>query len=344
MLQNGESERGLNWFFKQDPAQQHSLNNEKLTIQEVNMINKEILKQSNTELYLNEKYRPDNFSKALTINENIQISSRVELDRCFRSNMNSIFIVTEGYGTIYLNTEEVELKKNSLILIPQNISVRIKKQEDKIYLSGIYFSSHFISQIRVPQNVLKVFNHFTSHFLSAIDLEEKEANFIITQIKELIDSNMRRTQLFGKELLIISFQQLLMKIGGLRQEYSEIIKVNYSPQEYLYVKFNDLVQNQFKEERMIKNYANQLNVTAKYLSEVVKEHSGKQASRIVKDLVISEARFLLADPELNISQIAEKLHFSDVSTFGKYFRNETGQSPKQYRVNTHFSFKDASTV
>jgi AraC-like DNA-binding protein len=127
-----------------------------------------------------------------------------------------------------------------------------------------------------------------------------------------------------------------MKIGGLRQQYSEIVKVNYSSQESLYVKFNDLVQNQFKEERMIKNYASQLNVTAQYLSEVVKDHSGQQASKIVKDLVISEARFLLGNPELNISQIADILNFRDVSIFGKYFKNETGQSPKQYRVKTHF--------
>lgn len=296
------------------------------------MINKDILNKSNTVLYFKERYRAGNsFCRDFTINENIQISNREELDKNFVSDLTSIFLVTEGYGTIYLNTQEVELKKHSLIQIPQNTSVTVKKQEGEIYLSGVRFSAHFISQIRIPRNVLEVLNYFSSNFLSVIDLEEKEANFIYHQISQLYDYVGRcRTHLFGKELLTSSFQMLLMNIGGVKDQYTEIIKLSYSPQKYLYIKFSDLVQNQFKEERKIKNYADQLNVTAKYLSEVVKEQTGKRANRIVKDLVISEARFLLGNPELNISQIGEILNFSDVSSFGKYFKNETGLSPKQF--------------
>ena len=75
--------------------------------------------------------------------------------------------------------------------------------------------------------------------------------------------------LFGKELLMISFQKFLMNVGGLKQRYTGTINLNYSQQEYLYVKFSDLVQSRFREKRIVKQYAEQLNVTAKHLGEVV---------------------------------------------------------------------------
>ena len=42
---------------------------------------------------------------------------------------------------------------------------------------------------------------------------------------------------------------------------------------------------------------------------------------------------LLRDPELTIQQIAEKMSFSDQSSFGKFFKKHTGVSPLKYRQN-----------
>ena len=290
------------------------------------MMNETNMNKSHTPHYLAQSYREDprNCSNVI-IDQNIQVHNREELSPHFISDMTSIYIVTEGYGKIYLNQKTVELKKNSLIQIPQNTLVTVIEQDSKIILSGVQFSPNFISEIRVPSNVLGVFNHFSYNSLSVINLERKEAKLIkheIVKLKEYRDTC--RTHLFRKELLINSFQKFLMKTGGLIQQYTEVMDFNHSPQECLYIKFNDLVQNQFKEERIIKKYADQLHVTPKYLGEVVKEYSGKHASKIIKDMVILEAKFLLSDPELNISQIAEKLNFNDVSIFGKYFKNETG--------------------
>jgi AraC-like DNA-binding protein len=40
---------------------------------------------------------------------------------------------------------------------------------------------------------------------------------------------------------------------------------------------------------------------------------------------------LLREPELSIQEIAEKLSFSDQSSFGKFFKKHTGISPLKYR-------------
>lgn len=301
------------------------------------MVNREILRKSDSNLYLKERNKADfKFCNELIVNENNQIDNIISIRQSNQnplSGVTSIFLVTGGSGKIYLNQQEIELCRNDLIQVPQNTWMTVKEHRPNIYLTGFRFSARFITEAQIPKKVLRIFNGFSSNFLSVIKLEEKEADFINRQIRELYnDKEMCEGRLFGKELLMISFQKFLMSVGGLSQRYTETINLNYSLQEYLYVKFSDLVQSRFREERIVKQYAEQLNVTAKHLGEIVKKYSGRNASRIIKDLVITEAKFLLRNPELNISQIAEILNFSDVSVFGKYFKSETNLSPKQYRV------------
>lgn len=300
-------------------------------------MNKEVLRRSDSNVYLKGRNEDDfKFCKEFEITENTQIDNIINIgqsDQISLAGVTSIFLVTKGSGKIYLNQQEIELGKNDLIQIPQNTWMTVIEHEPDFYLTGLRFSARFITETQIPKNVLRIFNGFSSSFLSVINLSEKEASFINLQISGLQDDReMCEGHLFGNELLRISFQKFLMNVGELKQRYTETINLNHPLQEYLYIKFSDLVHSQFREVRIIKQYADLLNVTAKHLGQVVKKNSGRSASRIIKDLVISEAKFLLRNPELNISQIAEILNFSDVSVFGKYFKSETNLSPKQYKA------------
>ena len=83
--------------------------------------------------------------------------------------------------------------------------------------------------------------------------------------------------------------------------------------------------------RSVSFYSNKMFLTAKHLSTVVKEVSGKTASEWIDSLVILEAKALLKSSELSIQEIADELHFANQSFFGKYFKHHTGMAPKEYR-------------
>ena len=86
-----------------------------------------------------------------------------------------------------------------------------------------------------------------------------------------------------------------------------------------------------KEKRSVSYYADKMFLTAKHLSTVVKEISGKTAGEWIDSLVVLEAKALLKSSELSIQEIADELHFANQSFFGKYFKHHTGMSPKEYR-------------
>lgn len=96
-------------------------------------------------------------------------------------------------------------------------------------------------------------------------------------------------------------------------------------------KFIELVEEHYRQERLIGFYANKLCITPKYLSKLVKEHTGRSAGEWIENHVILDARAMLHSSDMTIQQIATALNFPNQSFFGKYFKRATGISPKHYR-------------
>lgn len=51
----------------------------------------------------------------------------------------------------------------------------------------------------------------------------------------------------------------------------------------------------------------------------------------INQMLLMEASWLLQSTDLNITEIAEHLHFADQSSFGKFFHRMKGVSPKGFR-------------
>ena len=92
-----------------------------------------------------------------------------------------------------------------------------------------------------------------------------------------------------------------------------------------------ILENNFKKERSVQFYADKLFVTTGHLTKVLKDVGGKTAGELIDDAVIMEARILLANPSLTITQVADELQFTDQSIFGKFFKKKIGSSPSKYR-------------
>ncbi len=78
-------------------------------------------------------------------------------------------------------------------------------------------------------------------------------------------------------------------------------------------------------------YARKSNLSPKYFSTVIREHSGATPSEWIIQNVIAEAKHLLLDLSLSIKEIAEILQFPSQADFTKYFRRYTGSTPTSFR-------------
>lgn len=87
------------------------------------------------------------------------------------------------------------------------------------------------------------------------------------------------------------------------------------------------------EKRNIAFYADQLHLSSKYIQILVKRSTGRSAYSWIEDALLNEAKRLLAENQITIQQIADKLKFCDQSYFGAFFKRMTGITPKKYRTN-----------
>lgn len=76
-------------------------------------------------------------------------------------------------------------------------------------------------------------------------------------------------------------------------------------------------------------YRSEINPT--YLGEVIKKITGKSPKQILSDRIILEAKSLLNNTDMAISEIAYFLKFQDASNFTKFFKAKTGFSPTEAR-------------
>jgi len=99
----------------------------------------------------------------------------------------------------------------------------------------------------------------------------------------------------------------------------------------LYERFIQLVEEHCMREREVQFYANQLNITAKYLNHICKTNTGITASQWIKRYTRERVILLLQNKKYNIAEIADKMEFSSPSFFTRYVKKILGVTPKEYR-------------
>lgn len=93
-----------------------------------------------------------------------------------------------------------------------------------------------------------------------------------------------------------------------------------------------MVEERFKEDRKVDNYAKDLGITAKHLAYVIKKTTGKHPSEWLESYVLLEAKKLLKSTDDSIQNIAFDLNFATPSHFSKFFKDRTDMTPKEFRA------------
>lgn len=103
-------------------------------------------------------------------------------------------------------------------------------------------------------------------------------------------------------------------------------------------KFSEALNTYFKNGSLLTSglptvtaLANQLNLSTRYLSDLLKQETGKTAIELIHIHLINEAKNRLKGEDRSVSEIAYLLGFENLPYFSRLFKKETGISPNQFR-------------
>ena len=112
----------------------------------------------------------------------------------------------------------------------------------------------------------------------------------------------------------------------------EIVFLN---EERFYQDLVEVIINYFKDnidkKISLEELCEKVNYSRSFLCKTFKEQTGETLFSYFNRLKIEEAKRLLKRTELTVTEISEKLGFSEVKYFGASFKKTVGKSPSEYR-------------
>ncbi|MCM0666830.1 helix-turn-helix domain-containing protein [Flavobacterium tyrosinilyticum] len=255
----------------------------------------------------------------------IQTSEHPYITEPYRAESYAIEFLRKGSIVMHTGLETKVVHAPAVIALGPSVIRSFSKNEDEILIDIIFFKPQFFLENQANVFFLTQYDFFEnsdSNTYPITKIDESKFERIFSLIKEVSEDQSKHQASILRSYLYI----LIYEIDGIQKE-----KIATEVQNPLYEKFKELLFKDFLNFRSVQHYADELNVSRKYLSEVIKKHSGKTASDWISEMVILEAKVLLQNKKMSINQISDLLHFSDQSVFGRFFKNYEGISPLEYR-------------
>lgn len=252
--------------------------------------------------------------------------TKLGLNEPRKSQRATIVVCTSGSCRVKINLEVFEIKAPKLVTIMPGQIFEILSDVDTLEGYAVSLSKKFVDKINLPgwhHQYMKMYNNP----ITDIDQSKLDSLLIFYAILHRAaanDKNPFRMQIIENLISVFYY-------GGV-SSLDNSIESNLKYNNHIVANFLELVQQHYREQRLIQFYASKLCITPKYLSKLVKEHTGRAAADWIEQHVILEARAMLQSSDMSIQQIATSLNFPNQSFFGKYFKRATGVSPKQYRA------------
>ncbi|MDE6861573.1 MAG: helix-turn-helix domain-containing protein, partial [Alistipes sp.] len=226
-----------------------------------------------------------------------------------------------------------ELRPNTLFIFNENTVIEQVKASIRSSGYMLTYSRSYLNGIHVDtQEVISIYHGFMGE--PCMTVEESEAAYI-NDLSKLMRSVLGddTSAATRDKVLGALFAAMFHYVMGIIQRRNSLGDDEVSNRtDELFNNFISLLQSHCSTERSVEFYASKMGITPKYLSLIVKKKSGRNASKLIDEAVVYEAKRLLKYSGLSIQQIARQLNFTSQSFFGKYFKQRVGVSPSRYKV------------
>lgn len=192
----------------------------------------------------------------------------------------------------------------------------------------INFSAGFYKNFLLNERYLDNLSFFSGNskdgvFQLPVTLHEE----ITVLFEKLIDLQKQPQPAY--DLIRVILLQLLLLMDG----QAEQKRVPAIPNQKLTLlnNFKRLIDAHYKSIRLPKEYADLLYVTPNHLNALCQDLLGKTAGELIRERILLEAKRLLTNVNMTVTEIAYELNFQDNSYFNRFFKKYEQVTPDDFR-------------
>lgn len=232
---------------------------------------------------------------------------------------------TQGKGIGRINTNTFSLTAGGFMIVLPNQITELVDVSDDFRATYVLMTDSFTEQLGIG-NTFGLHTTISQHPHTNLIGRAKDAlEGYLSMCKSIIPEQRNPNRLEIVTLLTRAF------FLGLGYFLHQTESTESNRQSEITAEFIRLVDQNYINHRDLKFYAEQLSLTPKHISLVVKQSSGKSATEWIEKYVTLDAISQLTSTDKSIKAIAYDLGFPSQSFFGKYFCRVVGISPTEYR-------------
>ncbi|OUO54113.1 AraC family transcriptional regulator [Parabacteroides sp. An277] len=249
-----------------------------------------------------------------------------------RTNALQVLLLRKGSLKINIDYKAYAIQPDTMVVIMPTHIVQIQEISSDFKGRLLIISHSFLQQTMHPGNSSPTIKYMTIRKNPCVKLLPRETEVLYDNLAVLRAKMGLRHHNLHRALLQNVILGFFIEIGNIFYDRKEFATPPaLTRKEELFESFLKLLYTHCREQHVVSFYADHLLITPQYLSLVLKELSGQSANKWIDDALLQESKLLLKAPQASIQEVADALHFSDQSTFGKFFKRRTGMSPMEYR-------------
>ncbi|MEJ5056083.1 AraC family transcriptional regulator [Sphingobacterium sp. MYb382] len=239
-----------------------------------------------------------------------------------------------GNGKHFVDFKEYDVIANSIFFISKD---QVHYFDKNKHYSGVllHFNESFLVQKNSEVEFFLKFNLFNNPYQLPSCCIASDVNQTLDGYLKLMDIELKNGNNFGhEELLRIYLKAFLIQVQRRKEEFEkQTVQEPFTRNDkrLQLLKFINLINENYKKGLTVLEYAQQMFISSRTLSDLTNQLLGKNPSQMIQERIVLEAKRLLLHSEMNVNQVAYRLGFDDASYFVKYFKKHTQVSPTEFR-------------
>ena len=259
-------------------------------------------------------------------------------DHVQRNNYYTVIINLTGNGKLKSDFSSYDFSAVSMMCFSPYQPYMISADGD---LSGVALNFHpdffciHLHQKEVACNGVLFNNIYQPPF---IKLADKDAGLFLNLVEQM-QAEMLNAGLAQYELLISYLKIFLINGSRLRLDQNQNLqnKISGLKEPFVLQSLKDAIEENFKTKHSPAEYAGLLNISAKALARITRNHFNKTLTNMIAERIVIEAKRELYLTSKPVKSIAYELGFNDEFYFSRFFKNNAEVSPALYRETVGFA-------
>ncbi len=245
-----------------------------------------------------------------------------------RHNFFQLILLEEGNIDLTVDFEQNKMGPQSAsLLFPHQLHIANISSDAKAYVI-LFDETVFCSEIL--HNDLKDYNIDLQKRVNYVSFENKKDIFSeIIHIWHSICGLYKDFNPVNKMQIKLFIKIIIMKLINACPEKALVATDNEDTS--LYITFREMVDREFKENRIVSSYANDLNVSVKRLTEVCRHFCGLTPLEIIHEKLNLELKKILAVGHMSVKEISIDFGFSSQAALNKYVEQKFAMTPVQLK-------------